>query len=67
VAGPGGKEGGGVWGAATDGNRIYTNIVNSDRVPFRLSPLNQTTTAGAWVALDANTGEVVWTTANSSN
>ncbi|KAL9246409.1 hypothetical protein vseg_019948 [Gypsophila vaccaria] len=67
VAGPGGLEGGGVWGAATDGRRIYTNIVNTNRVPFRLTPSNQTTTAGAWVALDANTGKILWTTANPSN
>ncbi|GAY36594.1 hypothetical protein CUMW_023170, partial [Citrus unshiu] len=31
LAGPGGREGGGVWGAATDGRRVYTNIVNNDR------------------------------------
>ncbi|XP_034693526.1 polyvinylalcohol dehydrogenase-like [Vitis riparia] len=67
VAGPGGLEGGGVWGAATDGKRVYTNIVNSYRASFRLAPSNQTTTSGAWVALDANTGEIVWSTANPSN
>ncbi|XP_059658501.1 uncharacterized protein LOC132304799 [Cornus florida] len=67
VAGPGGKEGGGIWGAATDGKRVYTNIANSDRVTFPLSPSKQTTTAGAWVALDANSGNIVWTTANPSN
>lgn len=32
-----------------------------------LTPSNQTTTAGAWVALDANTGEIIWSTANPSN
>ncbi|PSS28718.1 Polyvinylalcohol dehydrogenase [Actinidia chinensis var. chinensis] len=67
LAGPGGKEGGGIWGAATDGKRVYTNIANSDNVRFPLSPSTQTTTAGAWVALDANTGEILWTTANPSN
>lgn len=36
-------------------------------MPFRLAPSNQTTTTGAWVALDANTGEIIWTTANPSN
>ncbi|KAE8701562.1 hypothetical protein F3Y22_tig00110546pilonHSYRG00079 [Hibiscus syriacus] len=56
----GGKEGGGIWGAATDGRRIYTNIANSDRQSFMRTPSNQTTTAGAWVALDANTGDVLW-------
>ncbi|GFY88420.1 hypothetical protein Acr_06g0003600 [Actinidia rufa] len=67
LAGPGGKEGGGIWGAATDGKRVYTNIANSDNVRFPLSPCTQTTTGGAWVALDANTGEILWTTANPSN
>ncbi|KAJ8425991.1 hypothetical protein Cgig2_007805 [Carnegiea gigantea] len=37
-----------------------TNIVNSDRVPFRLAPLSQTTTAGAWVALDANISAMIY-------
>ncbi|KAJ0094455.1 hypothetical protein Patl1_15836 [Pistacia atlantica] len=67
LAGPGGKEGGGLGGAATDGKRVYTNIANSDRVSFPLAPSTQRTTAGAWVALDASTGEIVWSTANPSN
>ena len=67
MAGPGSKEGGGIWGAATDGKRVYTNIGNSDRVSFNLAPSTKTTTAGAWVALDANTGAILWSTANPSN
>ncbi|KAK1552446.1 hypothetical protein Q3G72_017148 [Acer saccharum] len=67
LAGPGGEEGGGQWGAATDGRRVYTNIANSNRVNFTLAPSRQTTTAGAWVALDAYTGEILWSTANPSN
>ncbi|XP_021887856.1 uncharacterized protein LOC110807131 [Carica papaya] len=66
-AGPGGIEGGGQWGAATDGRRVYTNIVNSNRENFTLKPTTQTTTAGAWVALDANSGAILWSTANPSN
>ncbi|KAK4429964.1 hypothetical protein Salat_1297100 [Sesamum alatum] len=66
-AGPGSLEGGGVWGAATDGIRVYTNIVNGNRLPFTLKPCNQTTTAGGWVAMDANTGNILWTTADPSN
>lgn len=66
-AGPGSLEGGGIWGAATDGRRVYTNIVNGDRKTFNLVPSNQTTNAGAWVALDARDGEILWTTANPSN
>ncbi|KAK2636264.1 hypothetical protein Ddye_031056 [Dipteronia dyeriana] len=67
LAGPGGEEGGGQWGAATDGRRVYTNIANSNRVNFTLAPSRQTTTAGAWLALDAHTGEIMWSTANPSN
>ncbi|KAJ6739734.1 QUINOPROTEIN ALCOHOL DEHYDROGENASE (CYTOCHROME C) [Salix koriyanagi] len=48
LAGPGGLEGGGTWGAATDGRTVYTNIVNSNGERFTLAPSNQTTTAGAW-------------------
>ncbi|CAA0834699.1 Unknown protein [Striga hermonthica] len=66
-AGPGGLEGGGVWGAATDGASVYTNIVNNGRLPFVLKPSNRSTTAGGWVAMDANTGRILWTTANPSN
>lgn len=67
MAGPGGLEGGGQWGAATDGSRVFTNIANSDRVNFTLTPSNQTTVTGAWVSLDANTGRILWSTANPSN
>ncbi|XP_042049086.1 polyvinylalcohol dehydrogenase-like [Salvia splendens] len=66
-AGPGGLEGGGVWGAASDGLRVYTNIVNSNNEPFTLKPSTRNTTAGGWVAMDANTGKILWTTANPSN
>ncbi|KAK4736942.1 hypothetical protein R3W88_000639 [Solanum pinnatisectum] len=37
------------------------------KVPFTLAPSTQTTTAGGWVAMDANTGQILWTTANPSN
>ncbi|KVH96141.1 Pyrrolo-quinoline quinone beta-propeller repeat-containing protein [Cynara cardunculus var. scolymus] len=67
LAGPGSNEGGGIWGAATDGIRVYTNIANGARVQFTLAPTNQTTSAGAWVALDANNGQILWTTADPSN
>ncbi|KAH6756341.1 hypothetical protein C2S53_002640 [Perilla frutescens var. hirtella] len=66
-AGPGSFEGGGQWGAATDGVRVYTNIVNGNNLPFTLKPSARTTTAGGWVAMDANTGNILWTTANPSN
>ncbi|XP_047331163.1 polyvinylalcohol dehydrogenase-like [Impatiens glandulifera] len=67
LAGPGGFEGGGMWGAATDGVRVYTNIANSNRINFTLAPSNATTRDGVWVALDVNTGKILWTTANPSH
>ncbi|KAL5553923.1 hypothetical protein UlMin_041324 [Ulmus minor] len=67
LAGPASLEGGGVWGAATDGKRVYTNIVNGDRKNFTLAPSNRTTNGGGWVALDANTGTILWSTADPSN
>ncbi|XP_059640562.1 uncharacterized protein LOC132282791 [Cornus florida] len=66
-SGPGGASGGGTWGAATDTKRIYTNIANSDSKNFTLKPSNKTTTAGGWVAMDAHTGTILWSTANPSN
>ncbi|KAF7112310.1 hypothetical protein RHSIM_RhsimUnG0242500 [Rhododendron simsii] len=67
MAGPGSKDGGGIWGSATEGIRVYTNIANSDRISFTLAPSTLKTTFGAWVALDANNGDILWTTANPSN
>jgi outer membrane protein assembly factor BamB len=66
-AGPGGITGGGIWGAATDNKRLYTNIANSDRKNFTLKPSENTTTAGGWVAMDADNGQIQWSTANPSN
>ncbi|CAL5367883.1 unnamed protein product [Camellia sinensis] len=66
-AGPGGVGGGGTWGAATDGKRVYTNIVNSDGKNFTLKPSKKNTTVGGWVAMDANTGKILWSTGNPSN
>ena len=66
-AGPGGLAGGGTWGAATDGKRVYTNIVNNNGKNFTLKPSNTTTTTGGWVAMDANTGKILWAIANPSN
>ncbi|KAA8530336.1 hypothetical protein F0562_005045 [Nyssa sinensis] len=66
-AGPGGNQGGGTWGAATDGKRIYTNIVNNNHQNFTLNPSNENTTSGGWVAMNATTGKILWSTANPSN
>ena len=59
--------GGGTWGAATDNERVYTNIANSNGKNFTLLPSKKTTTAGGWVTMDANSGKILWSTANPSN
>ncbi|XP_043705157.1 polyvinylalcohol dehydrogenase-like [Telopea speciosissima] len=66
-AGPGSFLGGGIWGAATDGLRVYTNIENGGQKNFTLTPSKENTTAGGWVAMDASTGKVIWSIANPSN
>ncbi|KAJ4847904.1 hypothetical protein Tsubulata_048541, partial [Turnera subulata] len=66
-AGPGGIVGGGTWGAATEGKRIYTNIANSDGKNFTLKPSNKNTTSGGWVAMDATKGNVLWSTPDPRN
>ncbi|KAK4604004.1 hypothetical protein RGQ29_012490 [Quercus rubra] len=66
-AGPGGLTGGGIWGAATGNKRLYTNIANSDGKNFTLKPSAINTTAGGWVAMEADSGKILWCTANPSN
>ncbi|XWS40837.1 hypothetical protein CRYUN_Cryun17cG0030300 [Craigia yunnanensis] len=66
-AGPSGLTGGGIWGAATDEKRVYTNIANSDGKNFTLKPSTRNTTAGGWVAMDANSGQILWSTDDPSN
>ncbi|KAK6155114.1 hypothetical protein DH2020_009362 [Rehmannia glutinosa] len=66
-AGPGSFSGGGIWGAATDNKRVYTNIGNGNKQNFTLLPSNNTTTGGGWVAMDAPTGRVLWSTAVPNN
>eukprot|EP01018_Ginkgo_biloba_P032071 Gb_08222 [translate_table: standard] len=67
VAGPGGSGGGGTWGAATDGLRVYTNIVNNRQANFSLTPSGSVTSAGGWVAMNASSGEIVWSVGNPIN
>ncbi|XP_042021291.1 polyvinylalcohol dehydrogenase-like [Salvia splendens] len=62
-AGPGGIGGGGIWGAATDTRRVYTNIANSNQQNFTLVPSKNVTTGGGWVAMEAGRGKVLWSTA----
>ena len=64
--GPGGTLGGLEWGSATDGNRIYVAIANSEHKPW--TPLNgQEITWGGWSALDPATGQILWQTADPIN
>ena len=62
IVGPGGVRGGLQWGSATDGRRVYAAAANSDRATMTL-PSGETTTGGAYTALDAATGEMLWQTA----
>ncbi|KAI4351610.1 hypothetical protein L6164_005954 [Bauhinia variegata] len=66
-AGPGGGLGGGTWGAATDNERVYTNIANFEGSNFTVIPSNRVANSGGWVAMDAKTGKILWSTANPSN
>ena len=63
VVGPGATLGGIEWGTATDGQQIYIAISNSMNKPYPLAG-GSTTTAGAWTALNAATGRIVWQTAD---
>jgi len=60
--GPGSTFGGVEWGTATDGQRIYVAIANFDRKSYTLTPSGQTITWGAYSALDAATGQILWQT-----
>lgn len=56
--GAGGTLGGLEWGSATDGNRIYVAISNSEHKPWAMG------TNGGWSALDPVTGQILWQTAD---
>jgi len=62
--GPGASLGGIEWGTATDGQRIYVAIGNSNHLPYTLVPSGQQITWGAWSALDVATGKILWQTAD---
>ena len=63
VVGPGATLGGIEWGTATDGTRIYVAITNAGHKPYQLID-GTTTTGGAWSALDAASGKLLWQTAD---
>ena len=56
-----------MWGAATDERRVYTNIANSQHKNFTLKPSENTTIAGGWVAMEAGSGNILWSTANPND
>jgi polyvinyl alcohol dehydrogenase (cytochrome) len=58
-AGPGGTAGGLQWGSAVDGTRVYTANANSLHTLWVPKDGVQTD-SGAWSALDAATGELLW-------
>ena len=61
--GPGGLCGGMLWGSAVDATKIYLALSNCDQQKYHL--LNGTEVAvGSWVALDRNTGKMLWQTAD---
>jgi polyvinyl alcohol dehydrogenase (cytochrome) len=62
IVGPPGVRGGMQWGSASDGRRIYAAAANSGRQTITL-PSGETTNGGAFTALDALTGDVLWQTA----
>lgn len=61
--GPGGDNGGIEWGTATDGERIYVAIANSEHTPHILTS-GAITESGFWSSLDPATGRILWQTAD---
>lgn len=66
--GPGGLEGGILWGSATDGTRVYVALSNFlSPTPYTITSATgqtSTITGGSWSALDAATGQILWQTAD---
>lgn len=63
VTGPGGG-GGQVWGTATDSKTIFVNVPNARHKNWTLVPTSQIITTGGWAAINANSGEILWSVAN---
>jgi len=71
TVGPGSSLGGLEWGSATDGTRVYFAVANFNFGPFAhyamINPPPGTpafSDAGSWGAIDVNTGQVLWQTAD---
>jgi polyvinyl alcohol dehydrogenase (cytochrome) len=65
--GPGGGTGGIQLGTATDGRRTYAAISNRNFMPYTLVPSAEQISWGAWSALDAVTGRLIWQTADPTS
>jgi polyvinyl alcohol dehydrogenase (cytochrome) len=63
MVGPGSTLGGIEWGTASDGRKIFVAISNGAHKPYPLID-GTSTTGGAWSALDAQTGKILWQTAD---
>jgi polyvinyl alcohol dehydrogenase (cytochrome) len=64
LVGPGSGLGGIMWGTASDGTRIYVPITNAGHKTYKLTPSGKTITWGAWSAIAAATGKILWQTAD---
>jgi polyvinyl alcohol dehydrogenase (cytochrome) len=66
--GPGGHAGGIQWGTATDGQRVYVGVNNTNLTRFKLAGrgkhAGECSAVGIWAALDPATGAILWQTAN---
>jgi polyvinyl alcohol dehydrogenase (cytochrome) len=60
--GPAGPLGGIEWGSAVEDGRLYVAITNIRHADYPLGKDGQITKGGAWNALDAATGEILWQT-----
>ncbi|MGC2547463.1 MAG: PQQ-binding-like beta-propeller repeat protein, partial [Silvibacterium sp.] len=63
-AGPSGSLGGIMWGTASDGTRIYIPISNSNHKTYKLIPSGKSISWGLWSAVNAQTGKILWQTAD---
>jgi polyvinyl alcohol dehydrogenase (cytochrome) len=66
MVGPGGPDGGIQWGTSSDGTNIYVASANSKHSSYKLIS-GTTITWGAWSALSAATGKILWQTADPTS
>jgi polyvinyl alcohol dehydrogenase (cytochrome) len=60
TVGPGGLLGGIEWGTASDNQRIYLAICNTNHRTYTLQPSGVSWNGGSWAALDPATGAILW-------